>query len=101
MVVQGLDKEREGGAVLQAAGAQGAPDACAPLLSALAARALGASAVLDDEADRLLGAVVGGLHARVFQERKVLPAMVAEALGHGLGCEALRRAACDTEDPVA
>ena len=80
MSLQGFDEKGEGRASLEAAGAQDAPDTLTPALARLAACTLGGLAVLDDEADGLFASVVGRLHAGVFQEGKVFPAVLSEAV---------------------
>ena len=100
MMLQGLDEESRGGAALDAAGAQDAPDTLAPGLTGYSPCALRGLAVLHHEAERLLDEVVGGLDPRVLQERKVLRAMVAEAVGQGLGVGRGRGAAGDPQNLI-
>ena len=61
---EGLMQVLEDATVLLATGGHGRPDALAPASSAFATCALGHMAVLDHEADGLLGQVVRRLQAR-------------------------------------
>jgi zinc protease len=74
------------------AGGGGGPDALAPAAAALAARALGHVAILDHEADGLLGQVVRGFDARRGDEAEVGRPVSAESVGQVPGLDPRRGA---------
>ena len=71
-------------ASLQCAGGDHGPEPFVGPAAVGATRALGDVAVDDDEADRLLGDVVGRVHAGGSDECEIRLGMLAEALGHVL-----------------